>query len=553
MNSVRDLLWCAGVLSLAAVPGAGQSVSFTGDAQADQNAVVGSQSATFSASSVNLGTDNFNGIGLSQGRLTIADGGSVDVFGIVQAGDSRFGLGLIEVQGFGSQLVANDIAVENGALLVTGGANVSAGLFGSVGPFSSGSSTDGGSGRLEVDGFGSVFSGEQALVLTAGSALVANGGRLDFRSIDVGPAFSSFDLVVGSGGQVAAENDVQIGGDGRSEVRVESGGTLSARDVTVDQASSIRLEGGRLEASGRVVVNSGADLSGYGDIAGAVELDFNGGNEPAGRLSVDQGRTLRISDGGNFQAALDNDGRIENRGTLDLGGGRLINGGEASLLSFGGTLRAAEIDNLGGAIDLVSGVNLIDGDVVNDEGGRITLTGGASGVFAGEVDNDSQIRTESGSTATFLDEVSGSGSFDGAGSVVFLDTFSPGNSPALVTFGGDLTFGENSETIIELEGTQRGTQHDAFDVAGTLTLNGRFEITLLGDFLPQLGDRFEVFNAGEIVGNFSGFDIPSLANGLSFDVSELESGGVVTVIPEPATAVLLGLMAGAGVLRRRRA
>lgn len=552
MNIVREAVWCAAVLSLLTVPGAGQSVSFTGDAQAEGSAVTGSQSATFSVFDIDLGRNSFNNDVLSQGRLTIAGGGSVEVFNTVRAGDGRFGLGLIEVQGFGSRLVANDLEVENGALLVTDGGNVSAGFDASIGQTSSFSNSDDGSGRLQIDGFGSVFSGDR-LDLAAGSALVANGGRLTFQTIDVGRELAGFDLVVGSGGEVAVQDTLEIGGDGRSQVRVESGGTLRARDVFLEGGSSIRLEGGRFEASEDVTLTSGSELSGFGDIVGDLRVDSNNGsNDPAGRLSVDQGRTLRISEG-DLRGELDNQGRIENRGTLDLGGGRLINGSDASLLSFGGTLRAAEIDNFGGAIDLVSGVNVIDGRVANDEGGRITLTGGASAVFAGDVDNDSQIRTESGSTATFLSAVSGGGSFDGAGAVVFLDTFSPGNSPALTPFGGDLTFGENSQTIIELAGTQRGTEHDAFDVAGTLTLNGRFEITLLNDFLPQLGDRFDVFNAGQIAGNSTDFGIPSLADGLSFDLSELESSGVLTVIPEPATAVLLGLMAGAGMLRRRRA
>ncbi|MEE9404630.1 MAG: PEP-CTERM sorting domain-containing protein [Algisphaera sp.] len=86
-----------------------------------------------------------------------------------------------------------------------------------------------------------------------------------------------------------------------------------------------------------------------------------------------------------------------------------------------------------------------------------------------------------------------------------------------------------------------------------MDLEGTFKITLLNGFMPAFGDTFDVFNAGQISGSFSQLDLATLSSGLSFDTSQLETAGVLTVVPEPATAAVLGMLGAAGLLRRRRA
>ena len=84
----------------------------------------------------------------------------------------------------------------------------------------------------------------------------------------------------------------------------------------------------------------------------------------------------------------------------------------------------------------------------------------------------------SGSHAVFGGDTSGSGNFPGSGLIEFVDGFSPGSSPAAVSFGGDVLLGSLAEVEIELLGTTAGGQHDQLTIAGTVNLDGTLESSL---------------------------------------------------------------------------
>ena len=128
--------------------------------------------------------------------------------------------------------------------------------------------------------------------------------------------------------------------------------------------------------------------------------------------------------------------------------------------------------------------------------------------------------------------------------------FSPGSSPAEVSFGGDVLLGPSSTTLIELAGTANG-EYDRLLVAGALEVSGVLEIQLLDGFTPIGDAAFQVLNATDLSGAFSSLVLPDLLGTLSWDSSRLYSSGTLSVIPEPAT---LGLAAAGllALLRRRR-
>jgi fibronectin-binding autotransporter adhesin len=73
------------------------------------------------------------------------------------------------------------------------------------------------------------------------------------------------------------------------------------------------------------------------------------------------------------------------------------------------------------------------------------------------------------------------------------------------------------------------------------------------------GDSWQLIDwtnvtVGGITGSFASYDLPTLAEGLKWDTSQIGVTGVisVTVVPEPGRMLLLVLAAGAGILRRRR-
>jgi hypothetical protein len=189
------------------------------------------------------------------------------------------------------------------------------------------------------------------------------------------------------------------------------------------------------------------------------------------------------------------------------------------------------------------------GNIVNNPTGLVSLAGNSTANFFGDVSNNGQLYVGSGSHAVFGGHTSGSGSFPGSGTVEFSDGFSPGSSPAEVSFGGDVVLGPSSATLMELSGTEPG-EYDRLLVAGVLDVAGGLEIELLDDFIPTLDDAFQIFEVTELLGTFSSVLLPELSGNLSWDHSDLYSRGTLSVIPEPATLTLLAI--GTLLARGRR-
>lgn len=122
-----------------------------------------------------------------------------------------------------------------------------------------------------------------------------------------------------------------------------------------------------------------------------------------------------------------------------------------------------------------------------------------------------------GEVFTLAGDISGAGGYEG--NVTFDGTFRPGNSPALISAEGNLTFSEMNTLIMEIAGLTRGVEYDALDVSGILTLGGRLEVILLDGFVPLAGQSFQLFEAALFDGHFSDIDFTNavLGSGLVWD------------------------------------
>ena len=152
----------------------------------------------------------------------------------------------------------------------------------------------------------------------------------------------------------------------------------------------------------------------------------------------------------------------------------------------------------------------------------------------------------------FFGDISGSGPYTGSGTVYFEGNILPGGSPGLVSVEGDMGLGLNSRTIMEIAGLGRGTEYDAFDIGGDLSLGGELEVSLYdlgsGLFAPQLGDSFDLFMADTISGDFDLLTLAALGGGLGWQLDVLADAigitdivrlSVVTsAVPVPAAAWL---------------
>lgn len=168
-------------------------------------------------------------------------------------------------------------------------------------------------------------------------------------------------------------------------------------------------------------------------------------------------------------------------------------------------------------------------------------------------------------TGSGLISVQNSATLGGTGSVAGVyvasgGALSPGLSPGVLTTSGDVTFEPGSSFEVELLGTLSG-QYDQLLMAGTaaLTLGGATLSVTAPNPLPY-GTVFPIISGW---GSIDSSTFATLADGDAFvaganafqinygTLSGYSDDVTLTVIPEPTTLGLLGVLGLAVLLRRR--
>src|SRR5262249_47298119 len=141
------------------------------------------------------------------------------------------------------------------------------------------------------------------------------------------------------------------------------------------------------------------------------------------------------------------------------------------------------------------------------------------------------INVASTRAANFSGNVTGSGNYTGTGTVNFLASFSPGNGPSQVNFGGKMTLAPTATLNIELGGTASGSQYDSIFVTNLLTIGGTLAVSFIntGTYTPNAGDTFTILHWGSLTGTFSSQLLPSLPGGLTWDSSQLYISGQLSI------------------------
>ena len=202
-----------------------------------------------------------------------------------------------------------------------------------------------------------------------------------------------------------------------------------------------------------------------------------------------------------------------------------------------------------GSLSLVEDILTVpgDGNGSTDDGlvnlGAINVI---NSVINGDVRSPAGTTVNVAGTATFNGLFKGAASFSGTSNLIsFNGGYSPGDSPAVVTFGGSLGFGSGNTVTMELGGPDAGGGYDQLNVAGSLTLGGTLEVVLLPPFQPLAGQLFTLFDSAAITGSFDTVNLPALGNGLTWDTGRLASEGVIEVVGTTTFATEHpGLLAG---------
>jgi hypothetical protein len=264
------------------------------------------------------------------------------------------------------------------------------------------------------------------------------------------------------------------------------------------------------------------------------------------------GATLEA--GGQVNRAISGNGTVTATADLIIGSST-----QAGQFNQGGTPGVGGMLNIGGnAVAICSADQAILGSQTNlSEGGSLTtlhgarlgnatsldvtkiLTATGNATVNGNFVNNGLVQGPNGSgqELTFTQFVKGAGST--TGNIEYAGSYSPGNSPAVIT-AENIEFDPTSTLILEIGGLTPGTQYDQLDISGKAILGGTLQIALINGFTPTAGESFHILN-GAMTGTFANLNLAPLPAGLRWNTSALSSQGVISAVPEPSTLALLGV------------
>lgn len=336
--------------------------------------------------------------------------------------------------------------------------------------------------------------------------MTLTGGTISVPSLDI-----NANMDIGAFSSVTATGTVTL----QPGITIQLGdfATLGATTSVTNNGGTLQLEGPLANVTGPVANNAGY---------------IHGTGRFVGGLNNNAGGTIRAESGDHI--IIDTVGPT-NLGTIELAGGTVEYSKTLSNLANGtisgrGVFRGSSstpggngISNLG-VMSFSAGITDIYGDVNNGASGKIVAAGASTVTFYDDVVNNGDIRTVLGSRTVFFGDASGAGTFTGGGTTEFEGDLKPGNSPANVTFGGNVVIGPTAGTNIELGGAAKGTQYDALTIAGSVSLSGDLNVTLINNFHPVAGQSFNILTAaGGIDGSFDTNNLPALAGGLYFNLA----------------------------------
>jgi hypothetical protein len=183
---------------------------------------------------------------------------------------------------------------------------------------------------------------------------------------------------------------------------------------------------------------------------------------------------------------------LEN-GSAEFPSGDFSNAG-ALTVGVGSTFAPAGTYLQSGGVTILDGGTLGAGVLVDLEGGILS----GSGTIDARVQNAAEIDV---------------GTAGAAGSI---------------NITGDYTQTPDGVLALKIGGYNAGSDFDQLNVAGTATLDGTLNVSLLNGFFPMDGDGFQVLTYGAVSGDFATYNGLDLAGGVS--LAPVFDGAGVTLV-----------------------
>ena len=382
--------------------------------------------------------------------------------------------------------------------------------------------------------------------LAAGTIKITDSGA--GQSLDL----NGSNLTITSTSATALGGLMYAGGtNGNYEIK-NTGATARIIPSTGNQELIFAVQSGNLTVSALIGNTSGRESV---TKTGEGRMIINTANPYRGALRVNQGivQLTNASASGTSEGGI----QVQNGAALELSGGlSFIN--DALFITGNGVSNGGALRNVSGANTYTGTISTgIGGARVNNDDTANSLT--LSGAIATRSLGDLTVGGAGNTTAS--NAISGGGGVikDGAGTL----TLSAANTyigDTSVT-GGTLVLADNASLRFQIGDDQ---VNNGISGSGTINLNGDFIFDLTGasttpgsfwnivdvaNLTETYGSTFQVLST---LGSFTEVsDVWSIVeNGVTYQFTQ--TTGVLSVIPEPSSALLSGLLIGAGLLRRKR-
>jgi hypothetical protein len=556
--------------------GAGGGIIVVGDDNTSPAAFTGSIASTGSGylTLQKVGTGNLTLSGSSQLASLYATGGIVELAssGTINASSriNVYGGGTLTLDGGNSSVTRSGNSVlavgEFGASDPSGVLNIGAATNGAVytsgtggiivdrsGTVNIGSASVGGTLNANADvtlkGVLTVASG--TFTLAAGKTMtIESGGRVSFTNYTTADATYNIDNTGASGTTFQTSGTLTI--ESGAQVNVSTGGVLSAGQSLNIASSFVPGGSGTLTVDGPGSSATAVIKSTWGSVSNTATITFSNGASGSFNAGVDMAAsafsgthaTLNVLSGasvslGNLTVAPNNDPSMS--ATIDVNGaGSLVSQTGASTITLGNAGSTLPLSP--GAINIgttANGGTLTTGTglfTINKTGAVTVGSGANTGTLnvSGPItiNTGGTLIVNSGSVATISGAFTGT-AIAGGGQVSFQSDINPGVGAATATFGGNVALSSAAKLNIEIGGTTSGTQFDHVNVTNQLALDGTLSISLINSFTPAAGNSFDILDWGTLTGRFSAAQLPALPSGLGWNLSRLDSSGVISVISPP--------------------
>lgn len=389
-------------------------------------------------------------------------------------------------------------------------------------------------------------SGDTAVINNTFTALVPTGVTGNYTILNIGTTSGGTGNLNITGGTLNAVNispqtniGQAAGGQGNVTMTAGtwSGGTIS---VGFSGTGTLDLSGGALNSLGGTGLGINTGSAGTATVSGGIwtsNNDLGVGGSGTGTLNL-TGGGITLSTGKILIASV-----AGSTGTLNIGTGTTAGTANTTTVKGGSGNATVNFNQSGNytfapaltgnmQVNVIgNGTTILTAD--SNYAGNTTITNGMLLVMGDESAVTGTTTVQGGA------KLGGTGTIGGDVVMEAASTLSPGQSGAgLLTITHAITMQASSTLEMQLTGTGAG-QYDHLYAGGNFTGGGTLDLNV--SYAATAGDTFLLFTSG-------GFDSGSftittnLAGGLTWDDSQLASTGVISIVPEPSTFALSGLV-----------